>query len=155
MTDATGGDVERHYRDLEKQLLEDGFPADSHVMKMTEKLKLALQGDGFSLESADPGLVQAAVDEDEPTADMPIPMTIAAADEQPTIVRAFRAKDAFDSNVVVSVFAAIDGWRTRVIQRGENHFIVATNAKSLTDAHIKQALTAYATEVRGLKASSA
>jgi hypothetical protein len=159
MTDATGGDVERHYKDLEKQLLEDGFPQNSPVMKMTEKLRLALREDGFSLEEG-PALVSAEAedaDDDEPLAVMPEPVTfIAAAEEEsPEIVRAFRAKDALDSNVVVSVFAAIDGWRTRVIQRGDNHYIIATNAKTLTEAHVKQALTAYATEVRSVKTTSA
>lgn len=195
MSDTNGGDVERHFLELQSQLQEDGFEADSQVMKTTNRLMKALRSDGFAF--AMPDVEEPAETEEEeqesaveaealPEADetsapkeeaihvvawpakgttqtkdavalatrieQDLRGTLQGAPEEESIIRAFRTKDAFDSTVIESVFASIDGWKTKVIQHKGSHFVIATNAKRLTENRVKQALVDYVTE---LKATSA
>ena len=147
MTDAIGGDVERHFSDLENQLQEDGFDPDSNVMKTARRLSRALREDGFSLSEKMPEEIES---EPEEVTAAEMPLAVVVPDEP--IVRAFRAKDEFDATRVTSVFAVIDGWKTKVIQHKGSHFVVATNAKKLTDTKAKQAIVEYVADLKSAQA---
>jgi hypothetical protein len=161
MSDTNGGDVERHFLELQKQLQEDGFAGDSPVMKTTSRLMRALSSDGFAFAVLDAEPTEESVDETAEVAEPPpeveeTPEAVAAAaapaESHDSIIRAFRTKDAFDSTVIESVFASIDGWKTRVVQHKGNHFVIATNAKRLTENRVKQALVEYVTELKAAQA---
>jgi hypothetical protein len=141
MADATASDVERHYRDLEKQLQEDGFSPDSQVMKTTRRLLRALGEDGFAFAGAktEPEIEESEAKERTVTEE---------TESEEAVVRAFRTRNEFDATVVTAVFASIDGWKTKIVEHKGSHFVIATNAKRLTDNRIKQAIVDYVQELK-------
>ena len=149
MADMNASDVERHYRDLEKQLVEDGFDPESQVMKTTKRLLRALREDGFAFG----GEVEREVPHEKKETAMADETESTQAEVEATavpspIIRAFRTRDEHDTAVITSVFAAIDGWRTKTIKHKGSHFVVATNGKWLTDNRVKQAIVDYVQELK-------
>lgn len=141
MSEASG-DVERHFLELENQLKEDGFEADSVVMKTTNRLRRSLHSDGFAFAS-----VPEDVTEDDSTEDDSTEETVTVI-EKPK-ARAFQAKNSYDTEVITQMFAEVGGWTTRIIHRGKSYYVVAKNDDVLSDAQVKEALQAYRTETLG------
>ncbi len=138
-------DVERHFRDLENQLQEDGFPSDSQVMKTARRLLKALKNDGFTFGTTDRSQKNDP-DQDEVSTKAADTATDHSSDAP--IVRAFRTRNEFDSTVITSVFSKIDGWKTKIVAHKGSHFVVATNAKRLTDNRVRQAIIEYVQELK-------
>lgn len=138
-------DVERHFLDLEKQLQDDGFTSDSQVMKTTRRLLRSLRGDGFAFEGIKVEITPESVDV------KPDDVQLASEDnyiEDTAVVRAFRTRHAFDTAVITSVFASIEGWKTKSIEHKGSHFVVATNAESISETRIRQAIVDYVSELK-------
>jgi len=158
MADTNGGDVERHFTELEKQLQEDGFDPESQVMKTTSRLMKALRSDGFAFADSEDESEEASADAAESPTEEAVAETV--VEEKPvksrkikSVLRAFRAKDAFDTSVIAAVFAEIEGWTTKVIEHKGHHFVIATNGPAPTMDQVKKALGEYAQEARAATAA--
>jgi len=153
MSDAITSDVSRQFLELRDQLKEDGFDVETPIGKTARRLQKALKEDGvdFTVAAASP-----EPDKDKKavktTKSSPVAETL-PEEESDTLIRAFRTKNEYDTQVIESVFAAIDGWKTKVIEHKGSHFVVATNAPRLTEKRVKTAIHRYVTDLKKSVAS--
>lgn len=150
MSDTGSNEVSRQFAELTAQLAEDGYDGDTDVGKLVRRLSKALKEDGFLLTEAVPPKTKSA----EVSAKLAKPAKVEPSNAAPapedddTFVRAFRARNGFDTKVVEQLFEAIGGWRLKTVEHKGSHFVIATNAPRLTEKRVKTAIHRYVAELK-------
>lgn len=156
MSDTGSNEVSRQFAELTAQLAEDGYGGDTDVGKLARRLSKALKEDGFLLTDAASSKTTKSADtsaKSTKSAKVETKATPVESEDDDTFVRAFRARNGFDSKVVESLFEAIGGWRLKTVEHKGSHFVIATNAPRLTDKRIKTAIHRYVAELKSVTPS--
>lgn len=123
-------DVDRHFVELRRQLVEDEVSSGSDIDKTMTRLSTALKDDGFSLVS----------EEGEEHTPQRTKTTVNKTDTPEYTVQAFRVSTSTDVVAVTSVFDQIDGWKTQSVEYKGYKFVIVTNAPRWSKKRVKLAI---------------
>jgi len=145
-------EVSRQFLDLQAQLVEDGYGADTDIGKLAKRLSRALKEDGFSFAETTPAASAETKEVTKPTRPVKVakPVAEAVVEDDDTFVQAFRARSGFDTSVVEKLFATIEGWRLKTVEHKGSFFVIATNAPRLTDKRVKTAIARYVNDLKAV-----